>query len=152
MTSSPAVTTPSAPESTAPSGARHPLAAAIAVAAVGSAVVNSVIAAIARGPLAASPDFQPLIAPVVLMWTVVGTVVGAIGWRLLTRRSAHPARLMHRLVPTVVVVSLIPDLLLLAADSMPGTSVPAVFALMAMHVATAAVAVPAYQRFLPATD
>jgi hypothetical protein len=35
---------------------------------------------------------------------------------------------------------------------MPGTSVPAVLALMAMHVATAAVAVPTYRRFLPATD
>ncbi len=152
MTSSPAVTTPSAPESTAPSGPQHPLAAAIGVAAVGSAVVNSVIAAIARGPLDASPEFQPLTAPVFLMWTVVGTVVGALGWRLITRRSARPARLLRWLVPTVVVVSLVPDLLLLAADSMPGTSVPAVLALMAMHVATAAVAVPAYQRFLPATD
>ena len=152
MTSRPAVTAPVAPQRTASSASRYPLASAIAVAAVGAAVVNSLIAAVARGPLGASPDFQPLTAPVFLMWTVVGTVVGALAWRLITRRSAHPARLLGRLVPTVVLVSLIPDVLLLTTDAMPGTSVAAVLALMAMHVATAAVAVPAFQRFLPAAD
>jgi uncharacterized protein DUF6069 len=152
MTTPPALVPTPASASTAAPRPRSALAPAIALAAVGSAVVNSAIAAVARGPLDASPDFQPLTAPVFLMWTVVGTVVGALAWRLITRRSARPARLLRWLVPTVVLASLIPDVLVLAADSMPGTSVTAVLALMAMHVATAAVAVPVFQRFLPAAD
>ena len=153
MSSRPAaVTAPSTSGPTATTQSRSALLKAIAVAVVGAAVVNAVIAAIARGPLDASPDFQPLTAPVFLMWTVIGVVVGALAWRLIARRSARPASLLRRLVPTVVVVSLIPDVLLLVADSMPGTSVTAVVALMVMHVATAAVAVPTFQRFLPVTD
>jgi hypothetical protein len=151
MTSQTSVTAAGA-RSAGDAGSRSALVKAIGVAVVAAAVVNSVIAAIARGLLDVSARFQPLTAPVFLMWTVVGVVVGGLVWRLITRRSARPARLLRRLVPTVVVLSLIPDVLVLAADSMPGTSVTAVVALMVMHVATAAVAVPAFQRFLPAVD
>ena len=151
MTSQTTVPTPDA-RATADTGSRSALAKAIGVAVVAAAVVNSVIAAIARGPLDVSSEFQPLTAPVFLMWTVVGVVVGALAWRLIVRRSPRPASLLRWLVPTVVVLSLIPDVLVLAAESMPGTSAPAVVALMVMHVATAAVAVPTYQRFLPAAD
>ena len=125
---------------------------AIAVAALGSMAVNAVIAAIARGPLDVSSDFQPLTAPVFLAWTLIGTVVGALVWRAITRRSAHPARLLRRLVPAVLIVSLVPDLLVHLDGSMPGTSATAVWALVAMHLATAAVAVPTFARFLPAAD
>ena len=125
---------------------------AIAVAALGSMAVNAVIAAVARGPLDVSSEFQPLTAPVFLTWTLIGTVVGALVWRAITRRSAHPARLLRRLVPAVLVVSLVPDLLVYLDGSMPGTSATAVWALVAMHLATAAVAVPTFARFLPAAD
>ena len=152
MSSRPAVTAPSTSGPTATTQPRSALLKAIAVAVVGAAVVNAIIAAIARGPLDASSDFQPLTPPVFLMWTVIGVVVGALAWRLIARRSARPASLLRWLVPTVVVLSLIPDVLVLVADSMPGTSVTAVVALMAMHVATAAVAVLTFQRFLPVTD
>ena len=154
MSSQPAVAAESrtTSASASASGSRSALAKAIALAVVAAAVVNAIIAAVARGPLDASSEFQPLTAPVFLMWTVIGVVVGALAWRLITRRSARPASLLRWLVPTVVVASLIPDVLVLVADSMPGTSVTAVVALMAMHLATAAVAVPTFQRFLPATD
>jgi len=52
----------------------------------------------------------------------------------------------------VLVVSLVPDLLVHLDGSMPGTSATAVWALVAMHLATAAVAVPTFARFLPAAD
>ena len=151
MTTQPAVPTADA-RLTADPASRSALGKAIAVAVLGAAVVNAVIAAIARGPLDVSSEFQPLTAPVFLMWTVIGVVVGALAWRLIAKRSARPATLLRRLVPTVVVVSLVPDVLVLAADSMPGTSVTAVVSLMVMHVATAAVAVPTFQRFLPVSD
>ena len=151
MTSRHADTAPtSAPTRTSTS--RRPLFLAIAVAAVGSMVVNAVIAAIARGPLDVSSEFQPLTAPVFLMWTLIGTVVGALVWRAIVRRSAHPARLLRWLVPVVVLVSLVPDLLVYVDGSMAGTSGTAVWALVAMHLATAAVSVPTFQRFMPAAD
>ena len=144
-TAAPAAT----PEAAAP---RRSLLPAIAVAAIGSMVVNAVIAAIARGPLDVSSEFQPLTAPVFLMWTLIGTVVGGLVWRAITRRSAHPARVLRWLVPVVVLVSLVPDLLVYLDGSMAGTTGTAVWALVAMHLATAAVSVPAFQRFMPAAD
>jgi Na+/proline symporter len=149
MTSTADTTTSRAPR-VAPT--RRATATAIAVAAVGSMVVNAVIAAIARGPLDVSSEFQPLTAPVFLMWTLIGTVVGGLVWRAITRRSAHPAGLLRKLVPAVVLVSLVPDLLVYLDGSMPGTTGTAVWALVAMHLATAAVSVPAFQRFMPAAD
>ena len=149
MTSTADTTTPRASR-VAPT--RRATAIAIAVAAVGSMVVNAVIAAIARGPLDVSSEFQPLTAPVFLMWTLIGTVVGGLVWRAITRRSAHPAGLLRKLVPAVVLVSLVPDLLVYLDGSMPGTTGTAVWALVAMHLATAAVSVPAFQRFMPAAD
>ena len=149
MTSAADTTTPRA---TRVAPTRRATVIAIAVAAVGSMVVNAVIAAIARGPLDVSSEFQPLTAPVFLMWTLIGTVVGGLVWRAITRRSAHPAGLLRRLVPAVVLVSLVPDLLIQLDGSMTGTSGTAVWALVAMHLATAAVSVPAFQRFMPAAD
>ena len=125
---------------------------AIAVAAIASMVVNAVIAAIARGPLDVSSDFQPLQPATYLTWTLIGTVVGGLVWRAVTRRSAHPAGLLRWLVPVVVVVSLVPDLLVYLGDSMTGVSGTAVWALVVMHLATAAISVPVFQRFMPAAD
>lgn len=135
--------------STTGSGAPGSLAKAIAVGAAGSVLVNASIAAVARGPLDASDALQPLDPPVFIMWTVLGVVIGAVGWRLIRNRAQQPTRLLRWLVPAVLVVSLLPDLWLYVSDSMPGTSGTAVLALVAMHLATAAIAVTAYRRFLP---
>jgi hypothetical protein len=53
------------------------------------------------------------------------------------------------LVPTVLVLSLIPDVMLLVNESQPGTTTAGVVALMLMHFGVAAAAVPAYRRFIP---
>lgn len=107
------------------------------------------IAAVARGPLDASAQFQPLDPPVLILWTVLGVLFGAVGWRLIRNRARQPARLLRWLVPTVLGVSLLPDAALYVSDSMPGASGTAVLALVAMHLATAAIAVTGYRRFLP---
>jgi hypothetical protein len=49
----------------------------------------------------------------------------------------------------VLVLSLIPDVLLLVSESQPGTTTAGVVALMLMHVGVAVAAVPAYRRFIP---
>lgn len=121
-----------------------------AAAGVIAAVANIVISVIARGPLGASDDFVPLTPAPILMWTIVGALLGAVGWRLIVNTSARSSALLTTLVPTVLVLSLIPDVALLATDSTPGQTTTGVVALMIMHVATAAVAVSAYRKTMPA--
>ena len=123
---------------------------AFGVAAPVALVATSLIAVAARGLLDAPPSFQPLTPAAYGTWTVIGTLAGAIGWRLLAARRAGAGRLLTRLVPVVLAVSLIPDLALLAnQNAVPGTTTAAVLALMLMHLAVAAIAVPAYRRFMP---
>ena len=120
-----------------------------AVAGAIASVVNLAISALARGPLGASDDFAPLTPGPIVMWTVLGAIIGAIGWRLIVNRSHRSAAVLRALVPTVLILSLLPDVALLATQAMPGTTTPGVLALMVMHLATAAIAVSAYRRAMP---
>jgi hypothetical protein len=121
------------------------------IAGVIAAVTNVVISAIARGPLGASDDFVPLTASPVVMWTILGAIIGAVGWRLIVNRAAHSGALLSTLVPTVLVLSFIPDVALLVTDSTAGQTTPGVMALMVMHVVTAAIAVTVYRTVMPTT-
>jgi NADH:ubiquinone oxidoreductase subunit K len=120
-----------------------------AVAGIAAAVINVAISAVARGPFDASDDFAPLTPGPIVMWTLLGAILGAVGWRLFINRSARSRALLTKLVPIVLVLSFLPDLALLATDTMPGQTTPGVLALMVMHVATAAVVVTAYRRAMP---
>jgi hypothetical protein len=108
------------------------------------------VSALARGPLGARDDFVPLSPGPIVMWTVVGAIIGAVGWRLIVNRSAHSRALLGKLVPTVLVLSLVPDVALLATDSTPGQTTTGVLALMVMHVVTAVIAVTGYRTAMPA--
>ena len=114
-------------------------------------VANLVISAIARGPLESSDDFVPLTPGPVVVWTILGAVIGAVGWRLVVNRSDGSRALLTALVPTVLVLSFIPDVALLATDSVAGQTTAGVVALIVMHVVTAVIAVTAYRRVMPAS-
>ena len=86
----------------------------------------------------------------VVMWTMLGAIIGAVGWRLIVNRSARSRGLLNTLVPTVLVLSLVPDVALLATDSVAGQTTAGVVALMVMHVVTAVIAVTAYRKVMPA--
>jgi hypothetical protein len=116
-----------------------------------AAVTNFVISAIARGPLGASDGFIPLTPGPVVMWTILGAITGAVGWRLIVNTSAHsrgfaqqarpdrpgplahpgPRAARHRLGGR--------------ADHR-GRGGPVV-----MHVVTAVIAVTAYRKAMPAS-
>ena len=126
-------------------------AAAAGIGAVGGLVINSVIAVVARSVFDAPATFQPLTLPAYGTFTVFGAIIGAVGWHLIATRARHATRLLGWLVPTLLVLSLIPDLMLLADKTMqPGTTTAGVIALMLMHFGVAAAAVPAYRKFIPA--
>ena len=124
-------------------------AVAAAVGAVGGLVINTVIATLARALFDIPSEFQQLTLPVYGFLTVVGAIVGAVVWHLIVARSRNASGVLRVLVPTVLVLSLIPDVLLLVSESQPGTTTAGVIALMLMHVGVAAAAVPAYRRFIP---
>ena len=149
MTTSTSTSTTTAP--TRRSAVSHGAALRAGAVAAGIAgVANVVISAIARGPLGASDDFVPLTPGPVVMWTITGAIIGAVGWRLIVNTSAHSRALLNMLVPTVLVVSFIPDVALRATDSVPGQTTAGVVALMVMHVVTTVIAVTAYRTVMPA--
>ncbi|WP_426502196.1 DUF6069 family protein [Dactylosporangium sp. McL0621] len=123
--------------------------AAAGIGAVGGFVVNSVIALTGRALLDAPSEFMPLQPQVYGMLTLVGALAGAVGWHLIASRARDAGRLLRMLVPAVLVLSWIPDVLLLANKSQPGTTTAGVLCLMLMHLGVAAAAVPAYRRLIP---
>jgi len=118
---------------------------------VGGAVASAANALVALLSHAAgvSADFRALQPPSYIALTVIGIVAGAIGWSIIRNRATDPTSLLRWLVPTVVALSLIPDILLGATQAQPGTTWGAIVALMAMHVIVTVAAVLSYRRFLP---
>jgi hypothetical protein len=120
-----------------------------AVATVAALVGNSVVAQVA-GASGVSEAFQPLTVAAYGFLTVVGVLAGLVGW-LLVRRTANAAATFGWLVPTVLVVSLVPDVLLGFSDR-AGVSWGAVVALMLMHVVVTIVSVATFARLLPVSS
>ena len=110
---------------------------------VAAIAINAVIAWVATA-FGAPAGYGPLSLPAQALFTIVGVVVGWVGWRLISARARDPRRVLRILVPLVVAVSLIPDLLLLAFPVIPGSTPAAVIALMLMHLVVAACAVSGY--------
>ncbi|MFI5931417.1 DUF6069 family protein [Actinoplanes sp. NPDC051494] len=108
---------------------------------IGAGLGNALVALVAGPP----GDFPPLRPGAYLFFTAVGYLAGVAGWALIRARASDPARTLRRLVPIVVVASLLPNVALLFT----GTDVGAVVALMVMHVVVAVFAVPACARALP---
>ena len=115
------------------------LLAAIVVASAADTVLA--LLALAAG---APDDFQPLKAPSYIFLTTVGILAGAIGWAVVRKVSKDPQALVRWLVPTLVVLSFVPDFLLYGDGGATGVG-----ALLLMHVSVAATAVVTYRRVMP---
>lgn len=128
--------------------------AATAALLVFAAVVATAIAltAVAFGALALGADstFTPLQPGPYLAFGIAGVLAAVAGWVLVVRFVRQSARLLRVLVPVLVLVSFIPDVLLLIGGFIPGTTAVGVVALMLMHVVVAAIAVVTGQRIAPA--
>ncbi|GKQ39597.1 DUF6069 family protein [Streptomyces sp. A012304] len=108
-----------------------------------SSCANALIAVLAHA-LGAPEDFGPLEPSSYVFLTALGVLAGSAGWALVRRFSPDPERLLRRLVPSVVVLSCVPDFFLFGEGEVTG-----VVALLVMHVAVAAIAVPTYRRVMP---
>jgi uncharacterized protein DUF6069 len=112
---------------------------ALAVALAGA--VNVVIRTVAVSLLGVGEGFLPLGVGPTVVFTVVGMVGAVVVFGLIVRFAGRPERLFRRVALAVLLVSLVPDLLLLLPGSVPGATVAGVVTLMVEHVATWAVAV-----------
>jgi hypothetical protein len=108
-----------------------------------ASLVNASIAVLAHA-MSAPDDFNPLEPPAYVFLTALGVLAGAVGWGIVRRLSQNPERLLRRLVPSVVVISLVPDFFLFDEGEVAG-----VVALLVMHLAVAVIAVQAYRRVMP---
>lgn len=109
-------------------------------------MMNMLISLIAKALFPVAPTFIPLQPEGVISFTVVGAVGAVIVFALLVRWAKHPIRLFQRIAVTVLLVSLIPDLLLPFLQLFPGTTFPEVMALLLMHVATASICLGTLSR------
>lgn len=107
-----------------------------------SVLFNVVLVGIATA-VGVAPGFRPVAVVPVALLSAVG-VLGATGtYLVLDRLSDTPDRLFRLVAVAVLLVSFVPDVLLLSAD--PAATVPGVVVLMVMHVVVAA----ACLSFLP---
>jgi hypothetical protein len=111
------------------------------LAAIASAGINTLIGAAAVHLFVVSPTFVPLTIPPILLWSGVGALGAASAFAYVTRHAQRPRQAFRRIAGIVLLVSFVPDLLLLTMDLIPGTTLPAVVSLMLMHISTALITV-----------
>lgn len=114
-------------------------------AAVISVVVNALIALVAGRFIPEGAERMGLALAEYAPATVIGILLGTLGWYLVRRFAGNPRRVLRVLVPVVVVLSWIPDLGILAG----GATVVNSLALILMHTVVAAATVPVLSRVLP---
>lgn len=108
--------------------------------------INALLSLVAQALGASAHTIKGLNPASYLTFTVVGVLVGAVGWSLIRARAKNPAPLLNKLVPTVVTLSMLADVPLFFID---GSSPIGPATLMLMHIAVAAVAVPIFRHVLP---
>ncbi len=104
-------------------------------------VVNVVIRTVAVSVLGIGEGFEPLGVGPTVFFTVVGMAGAVVVFGLILRFARRPVRLFRRVALAVLLVSLVPDVLMLFSGSMPGATVAGVLTLIVEHVASWAVAV-----------
>ena len=111
-------------------------------------VVNVVIRTVAVFVFGIGEGFLALGLGPTVVFTVIGMVGAVAVFGLILRFSRRPAWLFGRVALVVLLISLVPDVLLLVAPSIPGATVPGVLTLMVEHVASWAVAVTVLPRVI----
>lgn len=112
---------------------------------VAATVANVVVL---YGALAAFdiPDaFEPLQVGRVVFLTLLGGLFAVLAYALVQRRSGQPARTFVKVAAVALVVSWVPDVLLLVSEQ-PGATTTGVTVLMVMHAVAAALIVGALTR------
>ncbi len=114
-------------------------------------VANVIIQQIAVAVLNPDPAFLPLTQMPPIIFTVVGVLGAVVVYAVIGRFSRQPVRLFRRVALVALVVSFIPDILMLVTGFNPGTTAANVAVLILMHVVAWGIAVGMLTR-LAATE
>ncbi len=97
-------------------------------------VANVLIQQIAVAVLRPDPAFMPLTFAVPIVFTILGVLGAVIVYALVGRFSRRPVSLFQRIAVITLLVSFIPDILMIITGFNPGTTVANVVVLIIMHV------------------
>jgi len=118
------------------------------VAAIVSAIGNIALMLVTISSLGAAETFIPLTLPPIIIWSFIGAF-GAIGvYSLIRKSSATPDRTFTIVAVVVLVLSFIPDIVLVNVSEGPfgGATTGAIVVLMVMHVISFFVVVPMLRK------
>ena len=116
--------------------------ARVGVVAVAVAVVtNILIRTVAVSVFGIGEGFLPLGVGPTIVFTAVGMTGAVVAFGLILRFARRPVWLFRRVALVVLLISLVPDVLMLFSGLTPGVTVAGVVTLMLEHVASWAVAV-----------
>ncbi len=104
-------------------------------------IVNIVLAMAARTIFPSQAAFSPLGAGPIGFFTVIGSLGAVIVFGLLGRFSQRPIRLFRIVAVVVLVLTLIPDILMLLHPLFLLTTPTGIGMLMVLHIVTAAICV-----------
>ena len=114
-------------------------------------VANVIIQQIAVAVLNPDSAFLPLTLMPPIIFTVVGVLGAVVVYAVIGRFSRQPVRLFRRVALVALVVSFIPDILMLVTGFNPGTTAANVAVLILMHIVAWGIAVGMLTR-LAATE
>lgn len=120
-----------------------------AIAAVLSALANTVVGWLAVTLRPVDPGFMPLTFGPPAMFTIIGAIGATLVFWIISRLSQRPARVFTIVAVVVLLLSLIPDYQMLqggGAMQFPGTNGWTVGALALMHFVGFAIIVPLLNR------
>jgi len=104
-------------------------------------IANVIIQQIAVAALRPDPAFMPLTFVVPIVFTLIGVFGAVIVYAVIGRFSRQPIQLFWRVALVTLVISFIPDILMLITGFNPGTTAANVAVLILMHVVAWAIAV-----------
>jgi hypothetical protein len=108
---------------------------------VAATIVSVIIQQLAAAVLRPDPAFMPLSLMPPIIFTIVGVLGAVIVFALVARFARNPIPLFQRIALITLVVTFIPDILMLITGFNPGTNLANVLALMLMHVVAWAITV-----------
>ncbi len=111
------------------------------LAVIAATLANVVLQQLAVAVLNPDPAFIPLTFAAPIVFTVVGVLGAVIVYAIIGRFSRQPIPLFGRVALVALVVSFIPDILMLITGFNPGTTAANVAVLALMHVVAWAIAV-----------
>lgn len=107
---------------------------------------NVILQQLAVAALQPDPAFMPLTLMPPIFLTVIGVLGAVLVYALVGRFARNPIPLFRRIALVTLVVSFIPDIMMLVTNFNPGTTLANVIVLILMHIVAWAIAVEMLTR------